>query len=59
LKCCTGPFKTVVGELDPGQCSVADSCEQGNDHAASIKGGEFLDDLSNNQLLKKVCVAWS
>jgi hypothetical protein len=31
------------------------SCEHGNEPLASIKGGEFLDNLSDCWLLKKVC----
>jgi hypothetical protein len=32
---------------------VAGSCERGNEHYGSIKGGKFLDQLSDFQLLKK------
>jgi hypothetical protein len=32
---------------------VADRCEHSNETSASIKGGEFLDWLSDFQLLKK------
>jgi hypothetical protein len=32
---------------------VAGCCEHGNEISDSIKGGEFLDQLSDYQLLKK------
>jgi hypothetical protein len=32
---------------------VAGSCEHGNGHLGSIKSREFLDQLSDNKLLKK------
>jgi hypothetical protein len=32
---------------------VAGSCEHGNEPTVSIKGGEFLYQLSDHQLLKK------
>jgi hypothetical protein len=32
---------------------VAGSCEHGNEFPGSIRGGEFVDKLSNCQLLKK------
>jgi hypothetical protein len=32
---------------------VAGSCENGNEHSGSIKGGEFIDYLSDCELLKK------
>jgi hypothetical protein len=32
---------------------MAGSCEHGNEPSISIKGGEFLDYLSDYQLLKK------
>jgi hypothetical protein len=32
---------------------VVGSCEHGNEPPGSIKGGEFLDYLSNYQLFKK------
>jgi len=32
---------------------VAYSCEHGNEPSSSVKGGEFLDQLSDYQLLKK------
>jgi hypothetical protein len=34
---------------------VAGSCEHGNEPSGSIKGGKFLDWLSDYQLLKKDC----
>jgi len=33
---------------------VADCCEHGNEPSGYIKAGEFLDSLSDYQLLKKV-----
>jgi hypothetical protein len=33
--------------------------KQGNKHSGSIKGGEFLDQLSEYQLLKKNYDPWS
>jgi hypothetical protein len=33
-------------------------CEHGNEHSVSIKGGEFVDQLSDYQLLKKNSAAW-
>jgi hypothetical protein len=33
-------------------CPVAGSCEHGNEHLSSKKGGEFLDPLRDYQLLK-------
>jgi hypothetical protein len=41
---------------------VANSCEHGNEYLGSIKGGEFLDQVRDNQLLKKdsapqICLA--
>jgi hypothetical protein len=38
---------------------VAGSCEHGNKPSGSIKGGEFLDFLSDCQLPKKDSVPWS
>jgi hypothetical protein len=35
-----------------GQGQVAGSCEHGNEPSCSIKGGEFIDLLSDCQLLK-------
>jgi hypothetical protein len=32
---------------------IKDQCEHGNQHLVSIKGGEFLDKLNNDQLLDK------
>jgi hypothetical protein len=32
---------------------VAGFCEHGNEHSGSIKGGEFLDCMSDYWLLKK------
>jgi hypothetical protein len=37
--------------IDP----MAGSCERGNEPAGSVKGGEFLDCLSDWWLLKKDC----
>jgi hypothetical protein len=34
-------------------------CEHGNEPLGSIKGGEFLDYLSNCQLLKKDSAPWN
>jgi len=38
---------------------VAGSCEHGNEPSGPIKGGEFLDKLSDYLLLKKVPDPWS
>jgi hypothetical protein len=38
---------------------VAGSCEHGNEVSGSLKGGKFLDWLSDCQFLKKVSAAWS
>jgi hypothetical protein len=37
---------------------VAGSCEHGNEPLGSIKDGDFLDQLSNYELLKD-CALWS
>jgi hypothetical protein len=38
---------------------VASSCEHGTKLSGSIKGGEFLDLVTDNQVLKKDCASWS
>jgi hypothetical protein len=38
---------------------VADCCEHGNEPSRSIKGGEFLDLLSDCQLFKKDSAPWN
>jgi hypothetical protein len=38
---------------------VAGSCEHGNEPSGSIKCGEFLDWLSDFQLLEEVSAPWS
>jgi hypothetical protein len=38
---------------------VADSCEHGNEPSGFIKGGEFLERLSDYLLLMKEYVPWS
>jgi hypothetical protein len=38
---------------------VTGSCERGNEPPVSIKGGEFLDELSGCQLPKKDSDPWS
>jgi hypothetical protein len=38
---------------------VAGSCEHGDEPSDSIKGGEFLGQLSDYQLLKKDSAPWS
>jgi hypothetical protein len=38
---------------------TAASCERGNEHSDYIRGGEFLDQLSDCQLLKKDSAPWS
>jgi hypothetical protein len=38
---------------------VVDSCEHGNEPSDSIKDGEFLDYLSDYQLVKMGYVPWS
>jgi hypothetical protein len=40
-------------------CSMTGAWEKGNQPTASTKGGEFLDQLSDCQLLNKNCVPWS
>jgi hypothetical protein len=42
-----------------GYGPAAGSCEHGNEHSRSIKGGEFLDYLSDYWLLKKTFAPWS
>jgi hypothetical protein len=37
----------------------ADSCEYDNEPSGFVKGGEFLDQLSDYQLLKKDSAPWS
>jgi hypothetical protein len=38
---------------------VPASCDYSNKHLVAIKDGEFLDQLSNYQFLKKVGPPWS
>jgi hypothetical protein len=38
---------------------VTGSCGHGNETSGSTKGGEFLDYLSNYQLIKKDSAPWS
>jgi hypothetical protein len=38
---------------------VAGSCEHGNKHSGSIKGGEFLRQLSDCWLFEKDSAPWS
>jgi hypothetical protein len=38
---------------------VTGCCEHGNERPDSIKGGEFLDQLSDLQILKKDSAQWS
>jgi hypothetical protein len=40
------------------QGPVADSCEHDNESSSSIKGGKFLDNLSDCELLKKESAEW-
>ena len=42
-----------------GQGQVAGTCESGNESSASVKCGEFLDQLETGQLLKKDSAPWS
>jgi hypothetical protein len=42
-----------------GYGPVAGSCEYGNEPSGSIKGGEFLDWLSDYELLKMDSAPWS
>jgi hypothetical protein len=42
-----------------GQEPVTGSCEHGNEPSVSINGGEFLDYISDYQLLKKDSASWS
>jgi hypothetical protein len=49
-------------ELDSsglGNDPAAGSCENGNEPSGSIKGGKFLEWLSNWQRLKEASVPWS
>jgi hypothetical protein len=39
-------LKVWIGLISLRMGSVAESCEHGNEHSGSIKGGEFLDNLS-------------
>jgi len=45
--------------MDLGETGWVGSCEHGNEPSGSIKGGGFIDYLSNCQLLKKDSAAWS
>jgi hypothetical protein len=38
---------------------VVGCCEHGNEHLASIKGGEFLDYHNDCQFLKKDSAPWT
>jgi hypothetical protein len=42
-----------IDASDTRQGPVAGSCEHGNEPSVSIRGGEFLDFLSDYQLFKK------
>jgi hypothetical protein len=48
-----------MDSFDSEQVSVANCCEYGNEPTHSIKGGEFIDYLSDYQLLKKDSIPWS
>jgi hypothetical protein len=48
-----------IGVFWPGQGPVAGSGRHDNEPSNLIKGGEFLDQLSDYQLLKKDCDPWS
>jgi hypothetical protein len=41
-----------LGASGSGYGPATGSCEHGNEPSSSIKGGEFLDQLSDYQLLK-------
>jgi hypothetical protein len=41
-----------VDSSGSGEGPLADCCEHGNETSGSIKGGEFLDYLSDYQLLR-------
>jgi hypothetical protein len=43
---------------DSGKCPVVDSCEHGNELSVSIKGGKFIDLLSDYKLLDKDSAPW-
>jgi hypothetical protein len=45
--------------LGGGGGPVAASCEHGNEPSGSIKGGEFLDQLSDHWIPRKVPAPWS
>jgi hypothetical protein len=38
---------------------MTDSCEHSNEPSGTIRGGEFLDWLSDYYILKKDCAPWS
>jgi hypothetical protein len=38
---------------------MASSCGHGNEPSGSVKGEEFLDYLSDCELLKKDCAPWT
>jgi len=48
----------LIGIVNLSQDPVAGPCESGNEFSGSIKGEEFLDQLSNYLLLKKSPYTW-
>jgi hypothetical protein len=53
-----GDLRTCY-EMLHGASELAVSCEHGNETSGSIKGGEFLDQLSDYWFLKKDSTPWS
>jgi hypothetical protein len=52
----SSPLKIMMRNVTQG-FELADSCEHDNEPSASMKVGEFLDHMSNHQLLKKDLVS--
>jgi len=48
-----------VDSSGSGKGSLASSCEHGSGTLGSMEGEEFLDQLSDYQLFRKVCVLGS
>jgi hypothetical protein len=48
-----------VDSPDSGYASVARPCEQVDEMPGSIRGGEFLDQLSGCQLFNRISALWS
>jgi hypothetical protein len=50
--------KLWTGDACDSKQGPSGSCEHDNESSCSIKDGEFLDLLSDCQLLKKDCASW-